>query len=103
MRKRYGIYFVGCESGLEILIKEYSTLKEACKEAYSLSRGHYKYDGRQAVFIVGNNTGILVNEESFIEYIRFTIIHSIFMGTRDYVLLIAGTGRENYIVKERLA
>lgn len=100
--KRYGIYS-SLDGRLDwaTLIKEYSTLKEACKDAYSLSRGHYKYDGRQMVFIVGNNTGILVNEESFIEYIRFTIIHFALIGQRDSVWLIVGNANRNYIVKRR--
>lgn len=73
--KKYGIYvaYSSSENGAW-LIREYSELKDAVKEAYRLSRCRYHYRAQLAdTFIVASNTGITLNLTVGKEYVRYFV------------------------------
>lgn len=75
MWKKYGVYTAcsGSKNGAW-LIREYSELKDAVKEAYRLSRCRYHYRAQLAdTFIVASNTGITLNLAVGREYVRYFV------------------------------
>jgi hypothetical protein len=73
--KKYGVYsaYSGTKMGA-LLIREYSELKDAVKEAYRLSRCRYHYRAQRAdTFIVASNTGITLNLTVGKEYVRYFV------------------------------
>lgn len=74
--KKYGVYasHSGSKNGAW-LIREYSELKDAVREALRLSRCRYNHRVTQATdtFIVGDNTGITLNLQIGREYVRYLV------------------------------
>lgn len=74
--KKYGVYAV-CRGSKKMarLIRRYSTLKEAVREAFRLSRRCYHQPGTQEnVFIVGDDTGITLSLSGN-KYIWYSVYH----------------------------
>ena len=103
--KKYGVYTAcsGSKNGAW-LIREYSELKDAVKEAYRLSRCRYHYTAQLTdIFIVASNTGITLNLTAGQEYVRYLVErYRVFDRTIAIIEVFGGaTGRERgFMVKE---
>lgn len=74
--KKYGIYaHVKGSNIVPVLIRESDTLKAAAREAYRLARCNYRKVNFAYEFIVGNNTGVTLNQFVFNEAVRYIIDH----------------------------
>lgn len=74
--KQYGVYAVcrGSKKGAR-LIRKYSKLKDAVRDAFRLSRCCYHQVGAQEnVFIVGDSTDVTLSLSGK-EYIRYSVYH----------------------------
>lgn len=74
--KKYGVYVLhsGSKDGVW-LMREYSELKDAVREAFRLARCRYHHIAEQLadIFIVGDNTGIVFDPNNGIEYITYCV------------------------------
>ena len=73
--KKYGIYAACGSQNCAWLMRERSTLKDAVKEAYQISRNRYNESTSRFAdtFIVGDNTGIVFDTNIGRIYITYCV------------------------------
>lgn len=96
--KKYGVYsHVKGSNFAPMLIREFDMLKDAVREAYRLARCNYRNVTLVDEFIVGNNTGVVLNPLIFNERIRYVIEQGIIV--RSIQGYWCNESKHNFLVK----